>query len=565
MADYSNFLASIGFGNPDETPQFASPAGTGPAFDAGQPAPPPQLPVENSVVPGILTQMQQQNGDAPQPAAIDPNAAPTPANTPGPINAFQAADPTQQAPQQPDPNVQPAPAAAPAAPAPKKRLSLLDAIGRTADVLAGVGGAKPLYQSTLDDRAAKQLAAEDHARAVVSNTLANAHTQQEIDASKATTGKTAAETEKSIMETNAARYGSALRGLQAIQKANPNADVSTIWPILAKQQGIDDAGASHLLDVMKANPGAGTIDGLAAEYEKQKAGAGGGELGLNPFIASDQHGNVKAYQLSKSGELHEIQLPAGFQAATTISTVDSGDAVHVLNKRTGAQIGSYTKSGGPEKGETPITDAKGNVVAYSAVPGSKLEKAENKPGAAGTDPFTSYAKARKGLQNLVNSIDDLSNDPGLGHATGLTGMLTTHLPAGVGGADTQRILGKIETLKGKAIPSALNTMRDVSGKLGFRPSQVEVLGDAKGLLGAVDNRKQSSADYIASLQSNKQLILKQIQDMDADAQRNGYVVNQNGKLVPAPKKPAAAPATALPPRVTLTPNPRGAAPTVSNW
>lgn len=557
MADYTNFLASLGFGNPDQN-AFLNANG----FDAGQAMPQPQapqLPVQNSVVPGILAQMQQQNGDAPQPTAIDPNTAPMPSNTPGPINAFQAADPTQQVTQQPVDPTQ-------AAPAPKKRLSLLDAIGRTADVLANVGGAKPLYQSSLDDRAAKQLAAEDHARAIVSNTLANAHTQQEIDASKATTGKTAAETEKTIMENNAGRYGSALRGLQAIQKSNPNADVSTIWPILAKQQGIDDAGASHLLDVMKANPGAGTIDGLAAEYEKQKAGSGGdGGFGLQPFLATDGQGHTKAYQLSKAGGIQEIALPDGFQAATTTSTIDDGGVIHVIDKRTAKQIGSYTKSGGPEKGETPITDAKGDIVAYSAVPGSKLEKAENKPGATGTDPFTSYAKARKGLQNLAAGLDDIANDPGLGHATGTSGTVTSYLPSGLGGGDTQRILQKIETLKGRAIPAALNTMRDVNGKLGFRPSQTEVLGDAKGLLGALDHRKTSTVDYVNSLNSNKALIMEQIKALDEDAQRNGYVQMQNGKLVPAPKKPATAPATALPPRVMLTPNARGAAPTVSNW
>jgi hypothetical protein len=554
MADYSNFLADLGFGNSDQVPTFQSP-------DAPQPVAPiaaPQLPVQNSVVPGILAQLQQP--DMPQPAApqMDPAAAPQP----GPINAFQAAapqppqiDPTQQAPQ---PNPAPAPV--------RQRRSLVDIIGHVSDALAQAGGAAPMYQKTLDDRAAKQLAAEDHARAVVSNTLANAHTQQEIDASKAATGKTEAETQNQLQTLAATRYGSALRGLQAIQKANPNADVSQIWPILAKQQGIDDAGSQHLLQVIQQNPNPGTIDGLAAEYEKQSAKGGGGELGLNPFLATDGAGHTKAYQLSKTGDLHEIALPPGFQAATTTSVVDAGDHQIVTDKRTGKVIRTFAKAGAPEKDEAPITDARGNIVAYAPVPGSKLDTKNKATG--GVDPFVSYSKARKGLMTLVNSMDDLANDPGLGHATGTTGMLTTHLPSGLGGGDTQRILQKIETLKGKAIPSALNTMRDVSGKLGFRPSQVEVLGDAKGLLGALDNRKTSTVDYVNSLNTNKQLILDQIKALDADAQRNGYVTMQDGKIVPAPKKAAPAPASApssLPPRVVLKPNARGAAPTVSNW
>lgn len=549
MADYTNFLASIGFGNPDDDLNLQSPQAPG-VPDQPQASAPPQLPVQNSVVPGILAQLQQQNGGAPAP--IDP-AAQQP-----PVNAMQAADPTQQA--SVAPPAQAAPVQAPVA-APKQRWSLVDIIGHVSDALAQAGGATPMYQRTLDDNAARQLAKEDHARAVVSNTLQNAHTQQEIDASKALTGKTDAETQSSLNTLAATRYGSALRGLQAIIKANPNADVGTIWPILAKQQGIDDSGAQHLLSVIQANPG--SIDGLAAEYEKQKTGSSGGELGLNPFLATDGAGHTKAYQLSKSGELHEITLPAGFQAASSTSTVDSGDMVHVIDKRSGRQIGSFVKAGGPEKGETPITDAHGKVVAYSDVPGSKIDTANKKDLPASGAAFTAYSKARKGLENLANGLDDIANDPGLGHATATSGMITSHLPSGLGGGDTQKILQKIETLKGRAIPAALNTMRDVNGKLGFRPSQTEVLGDAKGLLGALDNRKVSTGDYINSLKANKQLIIEQIKALDEDAQRNGYVVSQGGKLVPAPKK-SAAPAD-LPPRVVLKPNARGGAPTVSNW
>jgi hypothetical protein len=450
-----------------------------------------------------------------------------------------------------------APAQTPAQPS-RKRLSLLDAIGRVSDVLAKVGGADPLYQSTLDANKARQQADEDRQRAIINNDLNAENIRSEIANRAAGLGKTQAETQKTVAEVNAQRYGAALRGLQAIQKAG--GDIARAWPILAQQQSIPEEDAARLWGLIQANPN--SVEGLAQQFEKSGRG-GSDNFGLQPFFAHDAQGNVRAFQLGKDGTLHPVELPEGFSPASSVMNVDTGDRDIILDKRTGAPVRNIVKSGGPQKGEAPILDAQGNIVGYRALPGSNLDYTRNNPppGKGAANPFTTYSEARSGLVDLANQLDQIAGDKDLPSATGIRGSIEGHIP----GTAAKRIQGNIATAKGQALTAAINHLKALgNGQLGFRLTQQEATAFGNALAGALEKTDQSSTDYVNNLRSGKQRIMQMIQRMDQDALRNGYVVQgPDGKLRPAPPKSAPAPAVNRP---ILTTRPRaGAQPTVSNW
>jgi len=445
----------------------------------------------------ILQQLQAQQGQmqpTPDQQAMPQYQTQPPQQQAAPINPLQQAGmPQGQLPDQ----------AAPGGNTPRKRLSALDVIGRLSDVFAKVGGAPEQYQPYLDNRV--KTAQEQEASG-----LDNTAKRGDI-----------AQTEAATSTAHNALLGQAFRGLKAIQTAGGNLQVA--WPAMAQQLGIGHAEAAQIGAQLAQDPNA--LDGYIAATDVAKGGES--KYGQQLFYTTDGNGVRHAYQTNSAGGVQEVQFGPGEHPADSLMDVDTGDRRVLTSKTTGNVIRSFVKSGAPEAGYQARVDDAGHVTSYTPVPGSKAAitnaEAVQKQQEAASSGRNAYSKARSGLVNLVSSMDDIANDPGLSSATGASGVLTRHLPAGVGGGDTQRILGKIEALKGKAIPSALNTMRDVNGKLGFRPSQVEILGDAKGLLGAVDNTGQSRADYVKSLNTNKQLILKQIEALDADAQRNGYI------------------------------------------
>ncbi len=192
----------------------------------------------------------------------------------------------------------------------RKRGSIVDAIGELADVFAKIGGAEPMYN--LEAQQDREMSLEDRRRAIELNNL-------KFQAAKGELG-----------DQGNARLGQAFRGLQAIQSANPNADVSQVWPLLAKQAGIDDARIAELGAAIAENPE--LIKGLAA-------GTGAAPEYTGQIVyATGPDGKLRAFQPSKDGSGTRDILPEGYTPADPLKFVDLGGGVAPVASRTGQRV-----------------------------------------------------------------------------------------------------------------------------------------------------------------------------------------------------------------------------------
>jgi hypothetical protein len=301
-------------------------------------------------------------------------------------------------------NAAPALPSQPATRQPRERRTVLDTVGRVADVLAKVGGAEALYQPSLDAREDRSLALEDRQRGIDLEALKTALVRQQIQQGE----MGLAEGQNQLADYSTGKIGLAVRGLQAIQARG--GDPTKAWPLLTQQLGIDPERAAVIGNAIAQDPNA--LFGLNAALNGAQ---GGNEYGLQPFYAQDASGNVKAYQLGKDGSIREVQLPGGFQPSGTVATVDSGGANVVIDKRTGQPIRVIPKSGGPVAGEVPIVDAQGNVTGYRAAPGSKLDYERSQTGGPGSmlNPTQRGAvkqtqEAIPGIRATLDRVDQLS-------------------------------------------------------------------------------------------------------------------------------------------------------------
>lgn len=173
-----------------------------------------------------------------------------------------------QIPLPPPPPPQPAAPAAPAAPAHARR-SILDTIGRISDVLAKVGGADALYQSTLDANTARENGVGDHARAV------------DLEKQKLALGTQSLESGATSLENhNNTRVGAAFRGLAAITASG--GDPTKAWPILAAQLHVPPEQAKEIADHLATDP-KGTIEAM--------------NNALNPAATASKPKEVQVYEM----------------------------------------------------------------------------------------------------------------------------------------------------------------------------------------------------------------------------------------------------------------------------
>ncbi len=246
----------------------------------------------------------------------DPVAPPGYAD-PGPMtNILQAVAPpaqsdiSSQIANMPSPS--PAPTAAPAEP-PRKRRSVIETIGRLADVFAKVGGAEALYEPTLNARQDRGFGIEDRQRKISADEIALA------------TGKFALGDAQNI------RLGQFARGLRAIQKGG--GDVGVALPILAQRMGIDAETTQAIGQIFATNPQA--LEGLIAattdpKYDQTKYGG-------SVVYGKDANGNLVAYQPGLGNEGGRNILPEGITPIDPLKFVDTG----------GAQVGVGSRSGNP--------------------------------------------------------------------------------------------------------------------------------------------------------------------------------------------------------------------------
>lgn len=368
-----NFLSKLGFIPP--RPGMGSSEGydgseygaAGYALPPPDSAPPPQ---PENLLAGIPGYGAASAPDPSAPAAVAPPPAAAPATAAPAQNLLQTL------------NVGAPPNDAPEATQPARaRSSLLDTVGRISDVLAKVGGANALYQPTLDSRQDRTITLGDHDRAVA---------MEKIKLADAT---------GDLGDKSNARLGNAVRGLDAITSANPKADISKIWPLLAAQAGIDPARAQLLGAEMAANPD--MIKGLAGTVGATK------EFGLQPFYYTDSEGKLKAGQLSKDGTFQAIDLDGG-TASDPTKAVNLGDRTALVGSRSGqvtTTLANGEKPGGAADRAARIQIAGGNNAA--TVNAATIRANAPGKGKPGNDPGAEATNGLALIDNISRGFDDL--------------------------------------------------------------------------------------------------------------------------------------------------------------
>lgn len=220
-----------------------------------------------------------------------PPAAPPVSNVLQAAMAPPALPTAAPAPPPPPPTV--APTAAPVD-HPRKRLSVIDAIGRIADTLATVGGSQPMYEPTLEHQ-------QDRMNQVDLDALKKTLTEQQVAAGAL---------EPQVAERK--RIGVALGGISG----QPNA--AELWPSIAEQAGIDPQKTAAIGHILQANPAAAGI--LA-----KSLGADPDNLGKNVLFGTTTDGKTVAYQVGPDGHPHVLDFgTTGITPSEPVKVVNTG-------------------------------------------------------------------------------------------------------------------------------------------------------------------------------------------------------------------------------------------------
>lgn len=448
------------------------------------------------------------------PPPVDPGITPTtftppPADNSVPPNVLQALAPPQgqAAPAQP---AQPAPpsssediyhaATADAPPTPgtqpaRVRSSLLDKIGRVADVLATVGGATPLYQPTLDSRQDRLLALGDHDRKVSADDVALATSKFDLGDKQNT------------------RVGQAARGLKAIMAANPNIPIDQAWPVLAQRMQLDPATAASFGKVFAEHPE--EIDGVIAAMTDPKFDQA--KYGGSIVYGTDASGKLVAYQPGLGNNEGRNVLPEGVTPIDPLKFIDTG----------GAQVGVGTRSGRPTrilpKTVSPDQANRSSTAITIAGMPARAQAGKN------TGPNAAFIETAQG------NIDELRNI--YGDLKKMGAMVSPAQAADRNVVARIRASGIGQVLEG-AVGTKAQTQRDRIASI--RPQLMQSLAKATGMTG---KQLDSNADV--------KLFMQTVTDPTKSYEANMEAINGLERFLKANAKTAtpatpAAPAAARP-------------------
>lgn len=419
---------------------------------------------------------------------------------PAPVNVLQAAapppvDPAPVAPAAvvaPPPPVSAAPAPAAADEHPRKRLSVIDTIGRLADVFANVGGATPLYQPTLDAREDRTLALGDHERKVLADNVALA------------TGKF------DLGDKQNTRLGMVARGLKAIQ--SNGGDINQAWPILAQRMQLDPATTESVGHALATDPTA--LDGLIAattdpKYDQSKYGG-------SVVYGQDANGNLVAYQPSLGNDGARSILPEGITPIDPVKFVDTGGSQVGYGTRSGRTQKVLPKSAKPDTVLTTTTSRENNIRDNQ----TRRYIADNRPGKTPTDN-ASFVQTAQGNLDELRGIYKTLNDMGA--------MVSPKRSAGANVEARLRASGLGQTVEG-AIGTQAQTQRDRIASI--RPQLMQSLAKATGMTG-----KQLDSN------SDVKLFMQTVTNPASSYEANIKAIDGLERFLKAnAKKPTAAPA-----------------------
>lgn len=409
-----------------------------------------------------------------------------PAAAPPVSNVLQAL-PTPAAPAIPvaAPVAQPAPQAA-AKPEPvRKRMSVIDTIGRLADVFATVGGAQALYQPTLDARQDRMSQVDIDAlkKRLMTAQVGEAELEPQINARK--------------------RLGTALGALAN----NPNA--AELWPSVAEQAGITDPQQIEAIRAqLMQNPGSAGIFAKAL-------GADIDNLGKNVYFGTDSNGKTVAYQVGPDGNPHILDFSAaGVTPSDPIKVVDTGGS-QVIVGSSGTPRRVLPKSVRPDtiaNNRTAITIA--GMPARSATGTGK----------AGEDNSAFAQTAQGNLDELRKIYTDLNK---MGAMVSEAQSTDKNIVARI------RASGIGQTLEGAAGTRA-QTQRDRVASI--RPGLMQSLAKATGMTG---RQLDSNADV--------KLFMQTVTDPTRSYEANIKAIEGLERFLKANTKKPAAPASSKKP------------------
>lgn len=457
------------------------------------------------------------------PAATDPNAIVvngnyTPAQIAPPANAMQMATPPmpQQIPPQDPMQVQPVTDTSNAGgvPAPRKRMSLAEVIGKVGDTMAALGGKTPLYQEAMEHK-------QDRPIALQAAQLNNQAKQADI----AQTGVATQTAQNAVL-------GNYARVVQQTLKDHPEADAHQVIASVGQTLGIPAHVSALFGQQYDANPQ--SIDALALAGAKTSDGEK-----FNGNYVFDQAGS--AFQVPTDGGPPRALIGPDGKPLTqgNLHFADQGPTIQAYNPHNASAVGAPIVVGGKPGAETQATgiDPKTGLVTYTApAPGTKAaaDIASTQAGTAqkvATTEKTTQAiagirqkqadtqatalshvtDARDSLAQVYSDMNKLATDPNLASAVGpVAGRLS--LPQG------EQVRAQIEALAGEGMAAASAKMKAAmgGGATNIR-TQREFDALTASLIGAVKNTHQTPTQYAQSIRDKMAPIKTMVAGLNAKA------------------------------------------------
>lgn len=226
---------------------------------------------------------------------------------------------------------------------PRKRLSLVDTIGRLSDVFAKVGGAPEQYQPYLDQRVAT-------AQTQQGNSLDNQAKQADIRQ----TGVATQTAQNSILGNYARAVQGAIKG---------GADPHQAMAGFAEQMGVPANVAAVFGHQYDQNPA--TLDAMAAAGDPNAKEI----YGTTPLWFTGPDGKPALGQISSKGNFKAVDT-GGLTPSDEVKTQNLGDRMVYTTKHGSAPVRSQIINGKVGTDENALVDGQGNRVAVQALPGS---------------------------------------------------------------------------------------------------------------------------------------------------------------------------------------------------